>query len=357
MQTEVRNHTRLAQALVPLIDEQGMPVVVPLLQATFVLAAGGALHLADEQPPLALGGIAWDDDPAQGWRLEPQMAFVKPGCDVVLNGHAVATTRGCTHMPVELTLGPLRRRAVVFGERHLLDGRRVSGPLPFERVPLRYAHAFGGCDARHADPGEHRVEPRNPVGRGFRDTRLPVDRDVELPAIEDPQFRIERYGDAPPPAGFGFMAPHWQPRAAWAGTYDAAWLAERMPLLPRDFDRRFFSAASAGLTSAQALHGGEPASVVGTTPQGRLEFALPALGTPLFHAHLRGRRRATLKLALDTIVIDTDAMQLQMTWRAHLPLRNGPHDLVAGEFHLPDAHAQAALRALRRTAAPLAQPG
>lgn len=344
MQAELFNHTRLAHAVLPLIDEHGTPVVVPMLQATFDLATGGSLRLPDEPPPIALGGIAWDDEPAQGWRIEPQMAFVKPGCDVVLNGHAVARQRDCTQMLVELVIGATTQRAIVFGERHLLGGRRLTGPEPFERIPLRYAYAFGGTDGRHADAAEHRAEPRNPVGRGFRDARLPVDSDVLLPSIEDPRQLLERYGDTPPPLGFGFVAPHWHPRTAWAGTYDAAWEAERMPLLPRDFDRRYFAAASTGLVLEQPLLGGERVSVVGTTPAGRLDFALPVLGTPLFHAHLRGRRRTTLKLALDTVIIDTDALHLQMIWRSHLPLRNGPHDLLAAEFHLPDARANAALR-------------
>jgi len=347
MQAEIRNHTPLAEAVVPLTDEHGTPVLVPLLQASFDIAGDGTLALPDEVPPLALGGIAWDDDPAQGWRVEPQMAFVKPGCDVVLNGHALATARGCTRMAVEFTLGAAQRRALVFGERHLLEGRRVSGPQPFERVPLRWTQAFGGRDTRHADAAEHREEPRNPVGLGFRDPRQPVDADVRLPALEDPQLPYARYGDTPPPVGFGFVAPQWQPRTAWAGTYDDAWQATRMPLLPRDFDRRFFCAAASGLALAQPPAGGERASVVGTTPAGRLDFTLPALGTPLFHAHLRGRRRTTLKLVLDTVIVDTDRMQLQMIWRAHLPLRNGPHDLVAGEFHLPDVQARATLRAAR----------
>jgi len=343
-QAEIFNHTRLAHAVLPLADEQGTSLAVPLLQATFAMFEDGSVRLADEQATIELGGLPWDGDVEQGWRLEPQMAFVKPGCDVVLNGHALAPQRGCTQMLVELSLGPVARRALVFGPRRLLDGRRITAPEPFERAALRHGNAFGGWDRRHDDPAEHRVEARNPLGRGFRDTRAPIDRDVELPAIEDPAERYQSYGDAPAPVGFGFVAPHVQPRAAFAGTYDARWLANRMPLLPLDFDRRFFAAASPGLACAQPLQGGERASVVGTTARGRLDFTVPALGTPLFHAHLSGRRRTTLKMALDTVVIDTDAMSLTLLWRAHLALRNGLHDLLAGEFHLPDARARSVLR-------------
>lgn len=343
-QAEIHNHTRLASIVLPLADELGTPLVVALLQARFDLREDGTSCLADEVPAIAVGGRAWDDDPIQGWRIEPQMAFFKPGCDVVLNGHALAPRGACTQMAVGLSLGPVTRQAVVFGPRRLLDGRRITAPEPFERVALRHAQAFGGWDRRAADPSAHRVEARNPVGRGFRDPTAPVDRDVELPAIEDPAAPIRSYGDAPAPVGFGFVAPHWQPRSTWAGTYDANWMTSRMPLLPADFDRRYFCAASPGLVCAQALTGGEAASVIGTTPHGRLDFIVPALGLPLFHAHLRGRRRATLKLALDTVVVDTDDMSLTLVWRGHLPLRLGPHDLLAGEFHLPDPRARAFVR-------------
>jgi hypothetical protein len=59
-------------------------------------------------------------------------------------------------------------------------------------------------------------------------------------------------------AGFGFISPHWQPRAGLAGTYDASWQASRAPLLPVDFDRRHLNAVSPGLVAPGYLRGGEP---------------------------------------------------------------------------------------------------
>jgi hypothetical protein len=47
----------------------------------------------------------------------------------------------------------------------------------------------------------------------------------------------------PSPAGFGPIACHWQPRVGFAGTYGDAWVANRLPLLPDDFDDRFFQSA------------------------------------------------------------------------------------------------------------------
>lgn len=348
---EIDNHTRLAHAMLPLIDEAGMPVLVPLVQACFHIAPDGALTLADPQPAVALGGIEHEPPGENGWRMEPQAAFFKPGCDVVVNGHALAPHRGASQMLVEVAVGKLVRRALVLGPRHLLRGSRITAPEPFERVPLLHSEAFGGWDRRNTDPQEHRSEPRNPAGRGFRDPRLSKDAEVSLPAIEDPARPIQRYGDQPEPVGFGFVPAHWLGRTRWAGTYDSQWQAQRMPLLPTDFDRRFFLAASPGLVQEAAFVGGEPVRLGGLTASGPITFRLPSLGTVLCNLHLRGQKRQALKMQLDTVVIDTDAMQLLMLWRAHWPARLGLHTLQAAQFHLPDLAAAPWVRRGRGPAA------
>ncbi len=244
-------------------------------------------------------------------------------------------------MSVGLRLGPVERQVLVWGDRWMLRGQQLTAPAAFERIPLRYERAFGGWDRRADDPREHRVEPRNDVGLGFRSPELPVDPEVPWPNLDDPQQPLRAYGDMPPPAGFGFVSPHWQPRARHAGTYGEAWMQSRMPLLPEDFDRRFFNAASPGLVCPALLVGDEAVCVVGTTPEGRIDFRLPRIGVPLFNAILRGRRRVSLKMMLDTVIVDTDERRLTLVWRAHLALRNGMHDLVDAAFHLPDANAGA----------------
>ena len=105
------------------------------------------------------------------YRLEPEMAFVKPATDVVLVGHAHATRPRTTSVDVELSVGPLRKRAVVTGDRHWskgLLGPRASDPEPFETIPLVYERAFGGWDRSRDDEAKHTYDRRNPVGVGYR---------------------------------------------------------------------------------------------------------------------------------------------------------------------------------------------
>jgi hypothetical protein len=327
----LRNHTPFPAQSLFLTDEDGVPQFVALAQGSFAIGPDGVKPL-DEQPAPNLAG-EWHGDPAEtSPRLEPQIAFVKPGTDVVLLGHAHAPSRGAVEVAVGIKVGPVSKVARVVGDRILVrrsGATVISPPQPFEQIPLVYERAFGGWDRRDADPVRHRCEMRNPVGTGFRVDTPGGDDEVRLPNIEDPERAFRGYGDTPPPVGFGFLAPHWHPRAAFAGTYDAEWDRRRKPLLPSDFDRRFFNAASPGLVTSRYLQGGEPVVVIGASPEGRLVFELPALAPPACMVALRGRRSVAVAMNLDTVIVDMDRRVLTMGWRGHIAVRNGPHDVVA----------------------------
>jgi hypothetical protein len=329
------NKTPYAVQLLSLTDEEGAALVVPCVQATFSIDAQGRLEPAEEQLPIEIGG-RWRGDPAQSsLELEPQIAFVKPSTDVILLGHAHAQHAGQTESVVGIRVGPVQKSAKVMGDRRwlsVLGVSRISAPAPFEKIPIVHERAYGGWDRRAADTAEHGFEPRNPVGVGFL-LAPPGDEGCALPNFEDPRQTIESWRDRPAPAGFGFVASDWQPRLAWAGTYDAAWVQQRRPLLPRDFDRRFFNAAAPGLVAPQALRGDEAVAVVGAAPQGRVDFKLPGLPPPVALMQLRGRRGVPLRTALDTVIVDMQTRTLRLLWRAHMATRNGLHDLLALEVH------------------------
>ena len=329
------NKTSFAFEALLLTDEEGVSQFVPCVQAVFAIGAKGGLALLEKQPPVSVGG-KWRGDPAKTSMIfEPQIAFAKPGTDVVLLGHAHAPSPGSTEGLVGIRLGPLQKTAKVFGDRRVVNrlGRSsITRPEPFERIPIVHERAFGGWDRHDTDPLKHRHEPRNPVGVGFRITPQGAEEQA-LPNFEDPQHLFTSWGATPPPAGFGFIAPNWQPRLGFAGTYDAAWNKTRKPLLPRDFDRRFFNAAAPGLVAPGHLKGDEAVVVIGATPEGRVDFCLPGLPPPLCLVELRGRKRVPLQCVLDTVIVDMDSCTLTLTWRAHIGVRNGPHDVLSVEVH------------------------
>jgi hypothetical protein len=336
---EVRNHTPFAYESLVLTDEEGIPQFVPLVQATFSIAHTGQVSLLEErQPPPNIGGEWYGDPATTSLKLEPQIAFNKPATDVVLLGHAYAPAPGANETQVGIRIGPLSKVARVVGDRVLVSRSgvtSVSRPQPFETIPLVYERAFGGWDRRDPNPAKQRCEPRNPVGVGFRANALDINDELALPNIEHVDQPFRACGDTPQPAGFGFLAPNWHPRLAFAGTYDDAWEQERKPLLPRDFDRRFFNAASVGLVAPGYLTGTETVTIIGATPQGRIEFALPAVPSPECIVEVRGRRRVSLPTRLDTVIVDMDRYLLTLMWRAHLATRNGPHDVLSVDVQAP----------------------
>ena len=330
---EVENRTPFAFEPLFLVDEELRPLLVTIIKGTFVIGRDGRCARADAQQPVNIGGECWGDDPAtSSYRFEPEVAFTKLATDVVLIGQAHADRRDTREMRVSLRVGPVGKEVAVFGDRvwfRTLGMTSLTKPAPFERIPLLYERAFGGFDRGHADPRKHAVEARNPVGTGFR-AAGGFEEGIRLPNLEDPRALIKSLGDRPAPAGFGFVSPHWQPRAALAGTYDAAWSKSRAPLLPADFDRRHLNAASPGLVASGYLRGDERVSATGVRPGGgTLSFALPGLPPPAVEVHMAVGPPQELPVALDTVIIESDEARLQLLWRAHHPLSEGPHDVRA----------------------------
>jgi hypothetical protein len=330
----IENKTPYAFEPLFLLDEEARPLLVTLVKATFAIGPDGRCTVAEEQVPVNMEGETFGEDPeVSSYKYEPEVAFFKPATDVVLNGHAYAPRARATELTVSLRVGPVQKHARVSGDRVWF---RVAGQvsatraIEFERIPLQYERVFGGWDRTHPDSARHTFEPRNPVGVSYRPSGK-FEEGVRLPNLEDPKVPMRSYGDRPPPTGFGFVSPHWQPRAPLAGTYDKRWAEDRSPLLPKDFDRRHLNAASPGLVAPSYLRGDETVAVVGVTPRGGLSFALPGAEPPAVRVGLRDGADQRLETNLDTVIIEPDEMRVLLFWRAHLTLRTGPHDVGAIE--------------------------
>lgn len=330
---QTNNSTAFSFESLFLSDENSVMMLVPLVQACFAITPNKQMLLLEEQPIINIGGECWSEDAAKSsFKYEPQIAFQKQATDIILIGHAYPQNKGDTEVSVGLRVGPVQKIVRVIGDRYLFrkSGEvSITAPQPFEKIPLIYERAFGGWDLRDPKPDKFRFETRNPVGTGYLDPMANGDAQVKLPNLEDPAHPYRSYGDTPPPAGFGFISPNWQPRASYAGTYDEAWDKERKPLLPKDFDRRFFNAASSGLIAPGYLKGDEPVVIINASPEGRVTFNLPGVPAPQCKVQLRGGATVTLQTQLDTVIINMDERLLFLIWRSYTPVRNGPHDVVS----------------------------
>src|SRR4029079_12069724 len=90
----------------------------------------------------------------------------------------------------------------------------------------------------------------------------------------------------------------------------------RAPYLPRDFDRRFFNAASTDLVFDRFLTGGEAVELSGASRRGRLRFSLPT-ARPEAVVRIAGQTLSP-PMHLETVLIEPDQDRVCLTWRATL---------------------------------------
>lgn len=190
-----------------------------------------------------------------------------------------------------------------------------------------YGRSYGGTwpGDGDRDPGDCYRE--NPVGRGYADRHHEhLLRDASVPNIEAPGQPVTSPGCRVRPCGFGPVGRGWRPRCQFAGTYDQTYLDERFPLLPLDFDERYFQCAP---DDQQIAHpsGGEPVELWGLLPQKpHHRFVLPPLALPMM-AITRTARPVRLDAVVDTLTLDLHAGTLNVVWRALLPVRQNLREI------------------------------
>lgn len=304
--TAERNWTR---------DKQGVHHWLVAVKATFDIRPGGKLALSDTQLPPLLAPEFRGEPAKSSLRLDSDLLAVKPGTDVLVDGCAHAPKgRPAPTVPVSLRIGDIDKTLVVHGPRAYYRGAAgmtTTSPIPFVTQPIHYEWAFGGTDTSHADPRRHRIDPRNPVGKGFAVDPTRLERQPAH-AIEYPNRAPEKAG----PAGFGPVCSHWSPRLERAGTYDAHWEKSKKPLLPEDYDERFALSAPEDQLARRPLRGGETLTLVNLTPSGAERFDLPRVSL-VFTTKIAGRAEEH-GATLATVFVDAEAAQLSLVWQGEL---------------------------------------
>lgn len=306
------NNTSLFAASVALFpNEEAVDTLYVMVKATFNIDA--TLTLAEKQAKPFEADMYWDEPGESSVRYGSDMHVGKAATDIIVLGHACAPDKSeVREMEVSVSVGHVHKTIRVFGDRHWQDGK-MSEPTPFKTMPLVYERAYGGI--HRVDGKLDAAETRNPVGKGFVGGRKKEEMNgMPLPNLEDPNFLIRSLADKPTPACFGCSAPNWHPRAGFAGTYDGDWQMKRAPYLPKDFDKRFLNMAHADLVYPGFMVGGEAVRVVGMHASGAIQFNLPRIRL-LVNIAVADKEKQP-ELALETLVVDTDAMTLSLVWRA-----------------------------------------
>jgi len=328
-QVKIINNTAFEYQTLFATDEKGNPIVTPIIKGTFAINLDGTLEFLQQQLPVNLEGEFYADPATSSYLYEPECAFVKPKTDVVVLGAAISSNGPVNALLVDIQVGHLQKKLKVTGDRYWIKQGKsyaLSKIIPFETMPLNYENAFGGWDRRFEDEARHGFEARNTVGKGFYLPDAPYTEPLPLANIEDPLNSVQKITDRPEPAGCGFTLPHWQPRAALAGTYDDEWIEKRSPMLPADFKKEYFNAASSDLMADNFLQGNERVSITNMTPGGHLDFYLPGVNPPVCMIELKNKL-VELNLNLDTIIINTEQSWVSLLWRNYQRLDDSYHDV------------------------------
>ncbi len=315
---EVINKSPFQVKTMLLQDLNGRDQVVVAVKATFDIGENGVLSIAQEQVEVLMQDEFAGEPGSSSIIRECEATLPKLTTDVIVNGHVFGGP-GIKQLDAGIRVGNLRNVCRVFGERNWIKktgGASLSDPKPFEQVSLTYENSFGGFDTSNEKPELHESESRNPIGCGFvaNKSKLPIEA-IRVPSIEDPGQLISSLTDRPCPVGFGFLAPLWQPRFSFAGTYDQQWQDERAPLLPEDFDHRFYNSANPKLISDSYFQGTETIQLINLGKNRKLQFQLPGIVLDIVNVS-RSSRRSILEPKLNTVVIEADEPRVTLLWKA-----------------------------------------
>jgi len=314
---QVDNRTPFAAERGWVRDRDGAEVWLVAVKCTFDVKPDGSTEVSADQPPVLMVP-EWHGEPGKSsLKYEADLVRTKVTTDCYVLGHAYAPNASpVTELDVGFRAGPITKAIKVFGDR-TWNASRPSEAEAFVKMPLTYERAFGGIDPRSEHP-DRDWDWRNPVGTGFATSSGNLDG-VALPNLEQRDQLFRSWNDRPAPAGFGAIASHWQPRVPLAGTYDDRWMKERQPLLPDDFDDRFYQCAPVDQQAPQFLRGGEPVVLYRLTPGGDLRFELPRVFLRFETRFYTGERQTHESPKLHTVILEPDLPRVSMVWHSALP--------------------------------------
>ncbi|APG95602.1 DUF2169 family type VI secretion system accessory protein [Sinorhizobium americanum] len=324
----------------------GLDCVVAV-RASFEHRQDGVLKPAPNPAPFQYEDVYEGDPHASVLLRQSDLVPEKPGTDVTFLGSSFAPNGApAREWPAEIRVGDrLRKRLLVTGPRQwlpqtkltwsglfardpkrLLTGWTLSEPEPVGQVELTWAKAFGGpVMGTEAEDSPADVHRENPLGPGLLDFSY-GDPEAALAAhqIDNPDNPVRDWEQHDrSPQGFGPISPWWRQRQQFAGTYDDTWLEERHPLLPEDFDPRFWQCAHPDLIATPHLQGDEEYELVNLHREHKAARGrLPGIR---LGAHCEGADEGSAgwhMLTLDGVHFDfRDGRDLAMlTWRTRFPL-------------------------------------
>lgn len=311
---------------------------VVIVKATFDFI-GGTAHPTDGTFAIApkerrrgirAADIPWGKPEIPSILFPTDLCLKKPGTEIIVAAFAHAPDgRAVPSFDAGVRVGRASKTVRVVGPRVWASkGESVTSPAPLRSLAVRYDFAFGGTDISEKEG--FLEDPRNPVGVGIKHDPGSLEGQP-APQLEDPSAPVKNAHDKPKPGGLGPIGRSFEPRRRLFGTYDQAWVDDRAPLLPRDFDDRSNFSAPAELVATPPFAGGEEGALINlTVGGGSIGFVLPRVALEIGFVK-KGGNAELMTPYLDTVVIDTRPLRdpdlpvhpnlftIELVWRASIP--------------------------------------
>ncbi len=246
---------------------------------------------------------------------DSEFSIFKANTDVIVAGRARAyAKRPVTAMECRLLIdGHIDKTLQVFGPRSWVEhggAVTVSSAQSFIERDIDYSHAIGGDDER------------NRIGGGVASSNKRL-LEQTVPSIFYAKEDWSATANKVRVAGFGPIPPFFKQRYQLAGTFDEQWLENRRPLLPVDFDRRYYQSAPLDQQCKGYLVGGERLMLSGFNHDDILAFRLPReryVAVADFGDHLTEQ-----PMALHTLFVDTEKQMISITYSAAFACQEQEH--------------------------------
>jgi hypothetical protein len=300
------------------IHRNGSDMAVIAVRAAFGLKQN-VLQIDDVQSIILVDEYGGDPQSTPLLRVSDLIPF-KPAADITVIADSYPPEDGDAQKGwlAGVRLGDYRYAIRVHGARRwarmgdaLVPGRAdTMAPMSID-----YRHSWGDLAIGEL-PGN--PPPLNPLG-----VRRPASAAELLPMaqIESSKEDYSQPFAARPFQGFGPIPPFWRDRQKFAGTYDDQWLKSRHPLLPEDFDYRFYQCAHPRLICDGYLRGDETFELFRLSQLESVEFSLPAV-QPFARFLWNDDRQVAMNLNLDGVHINARSpdIMIDLTWRGWLPI-------------------------------------
>lgn len=339
----VLNHTPFPAIAFRQYNLAGQMNGVVAVRGTFKLVENAKMRVADRQASLVMSDTYTGNPHQTSCIAQTDLVPYKPGTDITFIGSTFAPGG----IPSQswrcgMRIGSTSKFLTVHGPRDWVPtatktwrgalARKMyediswdlSKAKPVNAVPLDWDRAYGGA-LPTAEGSVPDVVRTNPLGRGVVPHLTQYDAtSIIAPQIESQENPVSDWRVEYSPEGFGFISPWWRQRQQHAGTYDDAWLNERHPLLPADFDFRFWQCAHPDLIVEPWLIGKESFELVNLMPE--IENFVGRLPDIQLRMRLQiGERYGVTDLVLDGVHFDMrpDVENVYLTWRAGFPWETG----------------------------------